>query len=54
MLRKKNDICRFGIKWNKKKEENKRRDLNLIWGRKYRSGIKHIQTAHFKTVSECP
>jgi hypothetical protein len=31
---KKNDICRIGIKMNKKKEENKRRDLNLIWERK--------------------
>jgi len=31
---KKIDVCRFGIKWNKKKEENKRKDLNLTLGKK--------------------
>jgi hypothetical protein len=51
---KKNDICRFEIIWNKRKEENKRRDLNVIWGRKYRSRIIHFQTAHFNTISERP
>jgi len=51
---KKNYICRFGIKWNKKKEEYKRKDLNLIWGRKYRSGIIHFQTALFNTFSGRP
>jgi hypothetical protein len=28
--------------------------LNLIWGRKYRTGIKQFQTAHFNTISERP
>jgi hypothetical protein len=32
--RKKNDICRFGIKWKKIKEENKRRDFKSCLGKK--------------------
>jgi hypothetical protein len=37
-----------------KKKKIKEEILNLILGRKYRSGIKHFQTAHFNTFSGRP
>jgi hypothetical protein len=51
----KNDDCRLDNKMEKEKRKKiKEEILNLIVGRKFRSGIKHFQTASFKAFSARP
>jgi len=54
MVLKKMMFVVWELNGKRKKEENKRRVLNLILGRKYKGGIRHFQAAEFNTVSGRP